>query len=57
MVLRCFDDIELVERTVAFGFLAVKMTWNFKPKHIPTQEQSPTQKSLFHPISTKQIEV
>ena len=27
VVLRCFDDIELVERTVAFGFLAVKMSW------------------------------
>ena len=28
-----------------------------KPKHIPTHEQSPTQKSLFHPISTNHIEV
>ena len=24
--------------------------------YTPTQEQSPTQKSVFHPISTKQID-
>ena len=50
MVLRCFDDIKLVEKTVAFGFLAVKMSWILNQKHIPTQEQSPTQKAVFHPI-------
>ena len=42
----CFDDIELVEKTVAFGFLAVKMSWIKNKTYTPTQEQSPT-KSLY----------
>jgi len=56
VVLRCFDDIELVERIVAFGFLAVKMSWIINNIYSNSGAKSDP-KVFISSIFYKQIEV